>query len=133
MSGHVSERAAPAGSGEGIICGEQFIDVFRVLGKRWNGMIIVALLQRPARFSELARAVPGITDGLLTDRLRELMAVRLVERRLEGGAGHAAGAVFYRLTPAGEDLRDAFQELCAWADRNKINELCAQERPGHGC
>ncbi|TDC07611.1 transcriptional regulator [Nonomuraea longispora] len=52
-------------------------------------MIIVALLQRPARFSELARAVPGITDGLLTDRLRELMAVRLVERSLAGGAGDA--------------------------------------------
>ncbi|TDC98157.1 transcriptional regulator [Nonomuraea deserti] len=125
MSGHVSERPASDQSVGGVSCGAQFTDVFRVLGKRWNGMIIVALLHRPARFSELARAIPGITDGLLTDRLRELTAARLVERHLADGS---AGAVLYRLTPAGEDLRDAFQELHAWADRNNIGELCAQER-----
>ncbi|TDD20803.1 winged helix-turn-helix transcriptional regulator [Nonomuraea diastatica] len=132
MSGHVSERPAPDESVEGFSCEAQFTDVFRVLGKRWNGMIIVALLHRPARFSELARAIPGITDGLLTDRLRELTAARLVERHLAGGstgssAGSSTGAVLYRLTPAGEDLRDAFQELRAWADRNNISELCGQE------
>jgi len=45
-------------------------------------MIIVALPQLPARFNELAKAISGITDGILTDRLRELMAARLVEPQL---------------------------------------------------
>ncbi|GAA3568077.1 hypothetical protein GCM10022419_056150 [Nonomuraea rosea] len=108
-------------SGAGIACDVHFMDVFKVLGKRWNGMIIVALLQRPARFSELAKMINGITDGILTDRLRELMAAKLVERQLAEGP---ATAVLYRLTPVGEDLRDAFRELHAWAGRNNIGELC---------
>jgi len=100
----------------GIPYDMSYVDVFKVLGKRWNGMIIVALLERPARFGELARAVAGITDGILTDRLRELMAAGLVERSLADGSS----AVLYRLTPVGEDLRGAFRELHGWALRNEI-------------
>jgi len=100
-----------------VSCDVRFVDVFKVLGKRWNGMIIVALLQRPARFSELAKVISGITDGILTERLRELMAANLVERQLADGR---ATAVLYRLTPAGEDLRGAFAELHAWSARNNI-------------
>jgi DNA-binding HxlR family transcriptional regulator len=121
MSEHVSESLLAEGSGAGIACDVQFADVFKVLGKRWNGMIIVALLQRSARFSELARMIPGITDGILTDRLRELMAAKLVERHLAEGP---TTAVLYRLTPVGEDLRGAFGELHAWAERNDIGSLC---------
>ena len=76
---------AEPGSVEGVSCDVPFTDVFRVLGKRWNGMILVALLQRPARFNELAKGIAGITDGILTERLRELMAAGLVERRLADG------------------------------------------------
>lgn len=99
----------------GVACDVEFVNVFRLLGKRWNGMIIVALLQRPARFSELAKGIPGITDSILTDRLRELMAAKLVERQLADGP---STAVLYRLTPVGEDLRGAFEELRGWATRN---------------
>ncbi|MEU6728770.1 helix-turn-helix domain-containing protein [Nonomuraea wenchangensis] len=102
-------------------CDVQFVDVFKVLGKRWNGMIIVALMHRPARFSELAKMIPGITDGILSDRLRELMAASLVERQLADGP---STAVLYRLTPVGEDLRRAFHELREWAARNNLGELC---------
>lgn len=122
MAEHVSETVATDGSPRGISCDVQFVDVFKVLGKRWNGMILVALMERPARFGELARSISGITDGILSDRLRELMAARLVERQLADGP---ATAVLYRLTPIGEDLRGAFQELHAWAARNNIHEQCA--------
>jgi DNA-binding HxlR family transcriptional regulator len=91
------------------------IDVFRILGKRWSGMIIWALLQRPARFSDLAKSTAGISDSVLNERLRELMAAGLVERQLGDGV---ATTVLYRLTPAGEDFRAAFTELGAWASRN---------------
>ncbi|WP_433440798.1 winged helix-turn-helix transcriptional regulator [Nonomuraea sp. CA-141351] len=121
MAEHVSGSVASDESPRSLSCDMQFADVFKVLGKRWNGMIIVALMERPARFSELAKAISGITDGILADRLRELMATGLVERQLADGP---ATAVLYRLTPVGQDLRGAFQELHAWAARNNISELC---------
>jgi len=92
-------------------------EVFRLLGKRWNGEIIASLLRRPARFRELSRDVPGITDGVLNERLRELTKGGLVERRLVEGD---AALVHYQLTEAGEDFRVAFEELAAWFQRNKV-------------
>jgi len=117
MVERVSGSPAPYRSVDGISCDVPFVDVFKLLGKRWNGMIIVALLQRPARFNELAKVISGITDGILTDRLRELMAAKLVERQLADGP---TTAVLYRLTPVGEDLRGAFKELRDWAARNDV-------------
>ena len=124
MVERVSGSPVPARSVEGIRCDVPFVDVFRLLGKRWNGMIIVALLQRPARFNELAKVISGITDGILTDRLRELMAAKLVERRLADGL---TTTVLYRLTPVGEDLRGAFTELHDWAARNDVGRSYAPD------
>lgn len=93
----------------------QLVEVFRILGKRWSGQIVGMLLYRPARFSELARGIPGLSDGVLNARLRELMEAGLIERRLAEGP---TTAVLYRLTPAGEDFRTAFDELGDWALRN---------------
>jgi DNA-binding HxlR family transcriptional regulator len=120
MVERVAGSPAPYRSVDGISCDVPFVDVFKLLGKRWNGMIIVALLQRPARFNELAKVISGITDGILTDRLRELMAAKLVERQLADGP---TTAVLYRLTPVGEDLRGAFKELHDWAARNDVGQL----------
>jgi DNA-binding HxlR family transcriptional regulator len=122
MVERVSGSPAAHRSVAGISCDVPFVDVFKLLGKRWNGMIIVALLQRPARFNELAKVISGITDGILTDRLRELMAAKLVERQLADGP---TTAVLYRLTPVGEDLRGAFKELRDWAARNDVGQLDA--------
>lgn len=47
-------------------------EVFRVLGKRWTGLLIDLLLQREARFHELAAALPSLSRRVLTDRLSEL-------------------------------------------------------------
>jgi DNA-binding HxlR family transcriptional regulator len=51
---------------------EHFARELEVLAKRWTLQLLVLLLQRPARFSELERAVPGLTNRVLADRLREL-------------------------------------------------------------
>jgi DNA-binding HxlR family transcriptional regulator len=124
MAERILASPAPAPGAGGIASDVAFVDVFKVLGKRWNGMIIVALLERPARFSELAKVISGITDGILTDRLRELMAAKLVERQLADGP---TTTVLYRLTPVGEDLRGAFKELHSWAARNAIGAVCFPE------
>ena len=98
-------------------------DVFVLLGKRWTGIIIGTLLERPGRFGELAKAIDGISESVLNERLRELMSTGLVERQLAPGP---ATAVQYALTPSGEDFRAAFNELEAWGLRN--GGICLVDR-----
>ena len=86
--------------------------VFELLGKRWSGLLIDLLLQRPARFSELARAVPGLSERVLGERLRELEVAGLVQRRVEHGPPIA---VTYSLTPLGQGLGPALDALRQWA------------------
>lgn len=85
-----------------------------VLAKRWTPQLLVLLLQGPARFSVLVAAVPGLSRRVMSERLRELQDARLVERTVEPGPPITST---YRLTPEGEQLRPALEELCTWAER----------------
>jgi DNA-binding HxlR family transcriptional regulator len=87
---------------------------FAVLGKRWAPQILFLLLQRPARFTELERAVPGLTKRVMAERLRELQAAGLVERRVEPGPPLGSS---YALTPDGEALRAPLEGLGTWAEK----------------
>ena len=107
----------------------QYVErVFTVLGKRWTGLLIDLLLQRPARFSELARAVPALSQRVLGERLRELEATGLVERSVDPGPPIT---VTYALTPAGQDLGPAMSALREWAKRlpEGGRETAEAERP----
>ncbi len=68
------------------------------------------------RFGELGKAVPGLSDRLLSQRLRELEEEGLVQREVEAGT---PVRVIYSLTPIGEQLSPAIGELRAWAKRWK--------------
>ena len=94
--------------GERFRCGERHLRVFRLLGKRWALAVLAALMDGPARFTELARAVPGISERVLSERLQELCEARLVDRQVDPGP--PLGTV-YRLTEAGERLRPAVAHL----------------------
>lgn len=107
-----SDRAARE-----LHCETQLTAVFRLLGKRWNGIILGVLLQRPARFGEIVRAVPHLTDRMLADRLQELADAGLVDRVVLEGP---PVGVRYQLTERGEDLRGVFTELQAWANRHLL-------------
>ncbi|KRV50732.1 transcriptional regulator [Wenjunlia vitaminophila] len=87
--------------------------VFEVLGKRWTGLIIAALMNGPGHFVELRRAIPGISERMLSDRLAELTALSLVAREVNSGPPLR---VSYRLTQAGKALKPAMVELTRWAD-----------------
>jgi DNA-binding HxlR family transcriptional regulator len=99
----------------GIECDEALTEVFSVLGKRWSGVILGALLQRPARFGELARAIDGITESMLSARLGELQAAGLIERQVIEGPPIAT---VYRLTAAGRALEPALLALARWAEQH---------------
>ena len=85
---------------------------FALFGKRWSAVIVDLLLQRPARFHELARAVPGLSQRVLTERLRELADAGIVERHVETGSPIT---VTYSLTERGRALAPAMQAMREWA------------------
>jgi len=92
----------------------EFHHAVELIGKRWAGAILWALSERPHFFAELCQAVPGLSDRLLSRRLRELEAEDMVKRSVEGGT---PPRVSYSLTEKGKALRPAIHELRAWARR----------------
>jgi DNA-binding HxlR family transcriptional regulator len=108
----------PAGADEAHdprACDGALVRAFGFLGKRWNGVILATLLGGSASFSELKRAVQGISDSVLADRLAELGQAGLVDRSVEAGP---PVAVSYSLTPAGQALLPVLQDLTTWARDN---------------
>ncbi len=100
--------------------------IFGLLGKRWSGLVVDLLLQRPARFSELARAVPGLSERVLGERLRELEEAGVVERTVSTGPPIT---VTYSLSDLGAELEPAMAELRAWASKLMGREV-RQGTPG---
>lgn len=96
-------------------CNAALTRAFSFLGKRWNGILLATLLDGPAGFAELRRAVAGISDSVLSERLVELAGVGLIERQVEPGP---PVAVTYALTESGKALLPALDELTAWAAVN---------------
>ena len=87
--------------------------VFELLGKRWTGLIVAVLTQRAVYFSELRRAIPRISERMLSDRLTELAEAGLLTREVEAGPPLR---VSYRLTEAGQALGPALHALGQWAE-----------------
>jgi DNA-binding HxlR family transcriptional regulator len=105
-----SATEQPSASESGVC--PHFHAAIELIGKRWTGAILCALTEGPLRFGELAKAVPGLSDRLLSQRLRELEAEGLVEREVEDGS---PVRVTYSLTQSGAGLGPAIRELKHWA------------------
>ena len=89
-----------------------FHHAVEVIGRRWTGAIVRVLLTGASRFSEITAAVPGLSDRLCSERLKEREAEGLVERRV---APDTPVRVEYRLTEKGAALADAVLALSSWA------------------
>jgi DNA-binding HxlR family transcriptional regulator len=84
----VVEQPKAAGGGVRSCC-PRYHEAIELVGKRWTGAILAVMLQGgPMRFSEIAQAVPALSDRLLSERMKELEARGIVERRV-GGASPA--------------------------------------------
>jgi DNA-binding HxlR family transcriptional regulator len=111
-----ADALACPGVTPGIVrCDAALSHVFEILGKRWNGVIIGALSNGSASFSQLARGVTGISDSVLSDRLSGLAAAGLVTRVVDSGP---PVSVTYALTDAGLALLPALDELKRWAEEH---------------
>ncbi len=88
---------------------------FVFLGKRWNGVVLGTLNAGPAGFSELARAIGGISDSVLSERLADLTGAGLITRTVETGPPLA---VSYALTERGRALMPALEQISRWAQEH---------------
>jgi DNA-binding HxlR family transcriptional regulator len=96
-------------------CDAALTRAFDFLGKRWNGVLLGTLVRGPAGFAELKRAVHGISDSVLSDRLAELAKAGLVRRIVDEGP---PVAVTYQVTESGYALLPALEALTHWAETN---------------
>jgi DNA-binding HxlR family transcriptional regulator len=108
-----SEQSRPAAEARPDCC-PYYHEAIELVGKRWTGAIMHVLLPGPLRFSEVAAAVPDLSDRLLSERMKELEARGLVERRVDPGP---PVRVEYALTRMGRDLGPALEEIKDWARR----------------
>ena len=85
------------------------------LGDKWSMLIVLELSGGKLRFSELRRAIPDISQKMLTQTLRDLQRDGLVAREV---FPTVPPSVEYRLTEVGASLLDPFGHLVAWANSN---------------
>ena len=83
-----------------------------LIGRRWTGAILQVMRGGVVRFSDLAAAIPGLSDRMLSERLKELESERLVDRRV---IPETPVRVEYRLTPQGEALGGVLDAVANWA------------------
>ena len=92
---------------------KRYEQAIQLLGKRWTGLILDTMLEGPQRFCEMTATVEGLSDRVLSDRLRELESEGVVERVVYP---QIPVRVEYRLTEKGRDLRPVVQAIHEWAE-----------------
>ena len=115
MSAMAAEGATAEGrpvAGRRESCCTAYHQAVELIGKRWTGAILFVLMDGPLRFSEVKVLVPDLSDRLLSERMKELEAEGIVERRVIDAM---PVRVEYRLTEKGEALEPAVRSLKVWA------------------
>jgi DNA-binding HxlR family transcriptional regulator len=109
-------------------CCPFYHEAVELIGRRWTGAIVAVMLDSgPMRFSEIAHAVPQISDRLLSERMKELEARGVVERRVDPGP---PVRVEYSLTRMGRSLAPALEALKAWAQHWLQQDAAARAAAG---
>jgi DNA-binding HxlR family transcriptional regulator len=91
------------------------VRAFDLLGKRWTGVVLGTLSGGPAGFRALSRAVDGISDSVLSERLSAICDAGLATRTVSEGPPIS---VAYELTDAGQALLPALEQIGRWAEEH---------------
>lgn len=96
---------------KGTIC-SRFHHAVELIGARWNGPILQAMLAGSRRYADIKEAVPGLSDTMLAHRLRELESEGLIERSV---IPSSPVRVEYCPTAKGEALLPVLEAIAGWA------------------
>jgi DNA-binding HxlR family transcriptional regulator len=100
-------------------------EVLNRVGDKWSVFVVALLGEGPRRFSELRRAIEGISQRMLTLTLRGLERDGLVTRTVYATI---PPRVDYALTPLGQTLLVPVQVLASWADDHRSETQLARDR-----
>ena len=84
-----------------------------ILGKRWTALIVRTLLPRPRRFSDITSTISGLSDRLLSERLKELESCGIVIRQVYA---ETPVRIEYVLTGKGRELERVVEAIQHWAN-----------------
>jgi DNA-binding HxlR family transcriptional regulator len=104
-------------------CCPLYHEAVELVGRRWTGAILRVLMEGPMRFSEIAQAIPELSDRLLSERMKELERRGIVARTVHSGP---PVRVEYSLSEMGRELEPALSELQRWAKRWLSGRLAAR-------
>jgi DNA-binding HxlR family transcriptional regulator len=109
-----SDEQAAGGPGMRGNCCPLYHEAVELVGRRWTGAILRVLMDGPLRFSEIAQAIPELSDRLLSERMKELERRGIVQRTVIPGPPLR---VEYELSKMGRELEPALSEIQRWARR----------------
>jgi DNA-binding HxlR family transcriptional regulator len=99
--------------GEDDFC-PHFHHAIELIGRRWTGVVLRTMLHGATRFSDIAAAVPNLSDKMLAERLKELEAEGMITRTV---VPETPVRIEYGLTEKGRALNVVVEALGDWADR----------------
>jgi DNA-binding HxlR family transcriptional regulator len=100
-------------------------DVLDRIGDKWSVLVVVELVRGTRRFGELQRAIPGISQRMLTLTTRRLVRDGLLERTVYPTI---PPQVDYRLTAMGDSLAEAIAALAIWSREHRQPIAEARQR-----
>jgi len=88
----------------------------KVIGGKWKPLLMWLISQDTLRFNELQKAMPGITQKMLTQQLRELESDGLIKRKVYAVV---PPKVEYSLTDYGQTLEPVLKSMATWGKAHK--------------
>jgi len=104
----------------------KFEAAMKILSRPWNGLLISALTERPHRFGELSEQLSPIGDRILSQRLKELEKLALIERRVIPGP---PVRVEYTLTQAGRGFTAVENAIRTWGEMIGMPTISGHKKP----
>lgn len=89
----------------------------RIISGKWKPLVLFFLRNGPVRYGELKRLIPGVSDKVLIQSLKDLQADRVLSRT---DYKEVPPRVDYALTPLGRSLAEAIIPLCTWGTENAV-------------
>ena len=115
---------------EGSFC-PRFHHAVELIGRRWSGAILRAMLSGVTRFTDLTQTIPGLSDRMLSERLKELEAEGIVQRLV---FAETPVRIEYQVTEKGRALADVVSAIGIWAEEwlpLDIASAVATDVPAH--